>query len=79
MTYSCTLKVGKFEFDIHYDGDEDDFWIESIELNGEDCSDIINQKIEDKAYEAASEDFWDTYHERMTCAAEDRYDYLTDR
>ena len=79
MTYSCTFKYRGFEFDIEYDGDGDDFWIESLTLDGKDCSDIINNVVEDKAFEAASEDFWDNYAERMTCAAEDRYDYLTDR
>ena len=79
MSYSCTLKLLGFEFEVLYDGDEDDFWIEAIELDGKDCSDIINEFVEKKAFELASDDFWDNYAERMTCAAEDRYDYLSDR
>ena len=79
MSYSCTLNYQGFTFEIEYDGDADDFWIESILLDGKDCSDIINNRVEEKAFEAASDDFWDNYHERMTCAAEDRYDYLSDR
>lgn len=79
MTYSCTFKYGGFEFDVTYDGDQDDFWIEAILLDGKDCSDIISSKIEQMAFEWASDHFWDNYWERMTCAAEDRYDYLTDR
>ena len=38
-----------------------------------------NEFVEKKAFELASDDFWDNYAERMTCAAEDRYDYLNDR
>ena len=79
MTYSCTCKIGEFIFDIEYDGDEDDFWIESITLDGKNCDAIINNVVEDKCYEAASDDFWEYYSERRTCRACDAYDYLSDR
>lgn len=79
MTYSCTCKIGEFIFDIEYDGDEDDFWIESITLDGKNCDAIINANVEKKCEEAASDDFWEHYHEHMTCRACDAYDYLSDR
>ena len=79
MTYSCTCKIGEFIFDVKFDGNEDDFWIESITLDGKDCDAIINSKVEEKCFDAASDAFWENYAENMTCRAEDRYDYLTDR
>ena len=79
MSYSCTCKIGEFTFDIEYDGDEDDFWIDAITLDGKNCDAIINEVVEAKCYEAASDDFWEHYNEYMTCRACDAYDYLSDR
>ena len=79
MSYSCTCKIGEFIFDIEYDGDEDDFWIDAITLDGKNCDAIINEVVETKCYEAASDAFWENYHENMTCRACDAYDYLSDR
>lgn len=79
MGYLCTCKIGEFEFDIEYDGDADDFWIDSITLDGKDCDAIINTKVEEKCFDAASDAFWENYAENMTCRACDAYDYLSDR
>ena len=81
MSDTFIYKYHDHQFEVTYDGDEDDFWIDKIELIGydKDIEDILLTKIEDLIYEAASEHFWDNYYEMMTCRAEDRYDYLTDR